>query len=184
MVTNLIFAHSGRDVAPVPHSNLSTQGVFEEKLPLKTKAKMSFSTSTLFLSVVTSLPLLLTKGVMPSWTFLTSICREKPYLFFFASLVQFSSSWALAFLHSLTASVYSSHVTCPSFHCMCIFFLLSNLTSRSQFSHANLLPFFPDFLHMAMESSCASLKICHLCSVPLSLRIDSQGVLLTNSLRS
>ncbi|KAK4815525.1 hypothetical protein QYF61_003217 [Mycteria americana] len=41
---------------------------------------------------------------------------------------------------------------------------------------------------MGIESSCAlwkaSLKICQLCSAPLSLRAVSQGVLLTNSLNS
>ncbi|KAK4824166.1 hypothetical protein QYF61_011293 [Mycteria americana] len=67
------------------------------------------------------------------------------------------------------------------------FLLPFSLTSRSQLSHASLLPSFPDFLHLGIESSCdlwtASLKICQLCSAPLSLRAVSQGVLLTNSLK-
>ncbi|KAK4828551.1 hypothetical protein QYF61_027520, partial [Mycteria americana] len=55
-------------------------------------------------------------------------------------------------------------------------------------SHASFFPSLPDFLHLGTESSCAlwkaSLKICQLCSAPLSLRTNSQGVLLTNSLKS
>ncbi|KAK4832075.1 hypothetical protein QYF61_020631, partial [Mycteria americana] len=62
------------------------------------------------------------------------------------------------------------------------------LTSRSRLIHASLLPSFPDFLPLGIENSCAlwkvSLKICQLCSAPLSLRAVSQGVLLTNSLNS
>ncbi|KAK4827421.1 hypothetical protein QYF61_017859 [Mycteria americana] len=54
--------------------------------------------------------------------------------------------------------------------------------------HAGLFPSLPDFLHLGPESSCAlwraSLKICQLCSAPLSLRAVSQGILLTNSLKS
>ncbi|KAK4831119.1 LOW QUALITY PROTEIN: hypothetical protein QYF61_015422 [Mycteria americana] len=94
----------------------------------------------------------------------------KPFLLFFASLAKFSSSCALAFLtpslHNRAASLYSSQDTCPCFHCLCISFLLFSLTSTSQLSHA------------------ASLKICQLCSAPLSLRTISQRVLLTNYLKS
>ena len=64
----------------------------------------------------------------------------------------------------------------------------TSLTNRSQLSHTSLLPSLPDFPHLDLESSCAlrkaSLKICQLCSTPLSWRTDSQGVLLTNSLKS
>ena len=52
----------------------------------------------------------------------------------------------------------------------------------------SLLPSSPYFLYLGMESSCAqgknSLKICQLCSAPLCVRTDSQGMLLTNSLKS
>lgn len=69
---------------------------------------------------------------------------------------------------------------------LCISFLPSILTIRSQLIHVVLLPYWPDFLHLMIKSSCtvwkAILKICQLCSVPLSLREVSQGVLLTNSL--
>jgi len=60
--------------------------------------------------------------------------------------------------HSLGASLYSYQVTCPCFHCLCTFFLLSSLSSRSQFSHAVFLPSFPDFLHLGVKSSCALWK--------------------------
>ncbi|KAK4832829.1 hypothetical protein QYF61_025817, partial [Mycteria americana] len=54
--------------------------------------------------------------------------------------------------------------------------------------HAGLLSSFPDSLHLGIESSCTlwkgSLKICQLCSAPLSLRAVSQGFLLTNCLKS
>jgi len=48
---------------------------------------------------------------------------------------------------------------------------------------------FPDFLHLRMESSSdlkkAYLKICQLCSAPLSLRTGFQGLFFfTNSLKS
>ncbi|KAK4815575.1 LOW QUALITY PROTEIN: hypothetical protein QYF61_004092 [Mycteria americana] len=116
----------------------------------------------------------------------------KPFLLFFASLAKFSSSCTLAFLtpslHKWAASLYSSQVTRPCFHCLCSSLLLFSLTSMSRFSHASLFPSLPDFLHLGTESSCAlwkaSLKICQLCSAPLSPRTISQGVLLTNSLKS
>ncbi|KAK4823326.1 hypothetical protein QYF61_000928 [Mycteria americana] len=103
----------------------------------------------------------------------------KPFLLFFAPLAKFSSSCSLAFLtpslHNHAASLFSSEDTCPCFHCLCISFLPFSLTSR----HAGLLPSFPTFLHLGTESSCAlwkaSLKICQLCSAPLSLRTVSQG---------
>ncbi|KAK4824409.1 hypothetical protein QYF61_014720 [Mycteria americana] len=102
------------------------------------------------------------------------------------------SSCALAFLtpslHNQAASLYSSQDTCPCFHCLCISFSPFSLTSGSRLSHAGFLPSFPDFLCQGIESFCtlwkASLKICQLCSAPLSLRAVSQGVLLTNSLNS
>ncbi|KAK4828014.1 hypothetical protein QYF61_022791, partial [Mycteria americana] len=101
---------------------------------------------------------------------------RKPFLLFSASLAKFSSNCTLAFptpsLHKQAASLYSSQVTCPCFHCL----------------HAGFFPSLPDFLHLGPESSCAlwkaSLKICQLCSAPLSLRAVSQGILLTNSLKS
>ncbi|KAK4806147.1 hypothetical protein QYF61_001073 [Mycteria americana] len=104
----------------------------------------------------------------------------------------FSSSCALAFLtpslHKRAASLYSSQDTCPCFHCLYSSLLLFSLTSRSRLSHAGLFPSLPDFLYLGTESSCAlwkvSLKICQLCSAPLSLRTLSQGFLLTNSLNS
>ncbi|KAK4810853.1 LOW QUALITY PROTEIN: hypothetical protein QYF61_008825 [Mycteria americana] len=156
----------------------STREVWEERVPAKTEAKMLLSTSAFSSSIVTSLPVVFIRG--------------KPFLLFLASLVKFSSSWALAFLtpslHNWAVSLYSSQVTCPCFHCLCISFLPFSLTSMSQLSHAGLLPSFPDFLHLGTESSCAlwkaSLKICQLCSAPLSLRTVSQGVPLTNSLNN
>ena len=113
-------------------------------------------------------------------------------LLFFVSLAKFSSSGALAFLasslHNWAASLYSSQDTCPCIHCLCISFLPLSLISRSWLSHAGLLPSLPDFLHLESESSCAlwkvSLKICQLCSAPLSPRAVSQRVQLTNSLKS
>ncbi|KAK4830334.1 LOW QUALITY PROTEIN: hypothetical protein QYF61_010098 [Mycteria americana] len=112
----------------------------------------------------------------------------KPFLLFFASLAKFSRSCALAFLtpslHKQAASLYSFQITCPCFHCLCSSLLLFSLTSI----HARLFPSLPDFLHLGTESSCtlwkASLKICQLCSASLSVRTISQGVLLTNSLKS
>ena len=65
------------------------------------------------------------------------------------------------------------------------FFLPFSLT---RLSHAGLLPSLTGFLHLGIKSSCAlwkvSLKICQLCSAPLSLRAVSQGILLSNSLNS
>ncbi|KAK4828977.1 hypothetical protein QYF61_001633 [Mycteria americana] len=109
-----------------------------------------------------------------------------------SQLVLFSSSRTLSFLtpslHKQAVSLYSFQVTHPCFHCLCSSLLLFSLTSMSRLSHASLFPSLPDFLHLGTESSCAlwkaSLKICQLCSAPLSLRTISQGVLLTNSLNS
>ena len=120
------------------------------------------SSSAFSLSALTSLPVSLTRGVCPHGHFWLKL------LLFLVSRAKLSSSWALAFLnpsiHSLAASLYSSYGTFLCFHCLCIFFLLFSLTSRSWFSHTSLLPSFPDLLHLWMESSCAlrksSLKIC------------------------
>jgi len=128
---------------------------------------------------------------MPSWT-LQLLYLRKPFLFFFMPLAKSSSIWVLSFLtpslHSPEVLLHSSQSIYPCFHCLCIFFLLSSLTSRSWFSHAILLPSFPDFLYLGTESSCAPrktyLKICWLCSTPLFSRIDSQGVFLANCLKS
>lgn len=54
------------------------------------------------------------------------------------SLVQVGP-W-LSWLHPYTAiSLYSFHSTCLCSYCLCIFFLLFSLTSRSQFSYAGPL---------------------------------------------
>ncbi|KAK4829247.1 hypothetical protein QYF61_002533 [Mycteria americana] len=70
---------------------------------------------------------------------------------------EFSSSCTLAFLtpslHNQAASLHSSQDICPCFHCLCISFLPSSLTSRSRLSHAGPLPSFPDFLRLGIESS-------------------------------
>ena len=113
-------------------------------------------------------------------------------MLFLASLDKFSSSYTMEFLtpslHNQAASLYSSQDTCPCFRCLCISLLLFSLTSRSWLSHVGLLPSLTDFLHMETQSSCtlwkASLKICQLCSAPLSPKAVSQGFLLTNSLKS
>jgi len=60
VVLNLIFAYSGRDVAP-PVLPFLTH-LLEEQLPVKTEARMLLSTSYFSLSIVTSLPLFLTSG--------------------------------------------------------------------------------------------------------------------------
>ncbi|KAK4827891.1 hypothetical protein QYF61_022314 [Mycteria americana] len=156
---------AGRTLLPQSLScGTSTPEVWEERLPVKTEAKKLLSTSAFSSSIVTSLPVLLI---------------TKPLLLFFASLAKFSSICALAFLtpslHNRAGSVYFSQHTCPCFHCLCISFLPFSLTS----SHASPLPSFPDFLHLGIKSSWAlwkaSLKICQLCSAPLSLRAVSQG---------
>ncbi|KAK4822109.1 hypothetical protein QYF61_010037 [Mycteria americana] len=139
---------------------------------LQKSRQMTFAALPLFTDVVT-----------PSQKAIRLVRQDLP---------SFHSSCTLAFLtpslHNQAASLYSSQDTCPSFHCLCISFLPFSLTSRSQLIHTGPLPSFPDFLHLGIESSCtlwkASLKICQLCSAPLSLRAVSQGVLLTNSLKS
>ena len=99
-----------------------------------------------------------------------------------------SSSWALALLtpslDSLAASLYSSQDTCSCSHCLCIFFLLSNLTSGSQFRDAGLclLSWLPTpGVEELLPLRKTSLKICRLYCAPSSLRTLSQGILLTNS---
>ncbi|KAK4829426.1 hypothetical protein QYF61_004301 [Mycteria americana] len=114
-------------------------------------------------------------NIMESGSYISQFPQDsgmqlKPFLLFFASLATFSSSHTLAVLtpslDNRAMSLYSSQDTCPCFHCL--------LTSRSRLSHAGLLPSFADFLHLGIKSSCtlwkASLKICQLCSAPLSLR--------------
>ncbi|KAK4832887.1 hypothetical protein QYF61_026437, partial [Mycteria americana] len=139
---------------------------------------------------------LIHQTVHPSNPYLSNLERRmlwgthEPFLLFFASVAKFSSFLGLPdpIPTNWAASLYSSQVTCPCLHCLCSSLLPFSLTNRSQLSHAGLLPSLPDFLHLGTESSCAlwkaSLKICQLCSAPLSLRTISQGVLLTNSLKS
>jgi len=177
-----------------PPPKPSTWRACEEQLLVKTEAKKLLSTSVFSLSIVTRLPVCSLGGDgTPSWTFLFCLMYLKEtFSFFFTSLAKSSFTWALAFLtsslHNLAVSLYSSQRTCASFHCPCIFFLLFSLSSRSQFRHASLLPFFPDFWYLEMESFCelrkASLKICQLYSSPLSLRAVSQRRLLAISLKS
>ena len=77
---------------------------------------------------------------------------------------------------------------CPCSHHLCSSFLPSTFTSKSWLSNGVLFPSLPDFLLLGIKSSCAlwkpSLKMCQLCSTPLSLRAVSLGFLLVNSLKS
>jgi len=157
------------------------------------RQKKLLSTSSISLSIVTSLLVLLTREhTLSQMSLFWLMYLQKPFLYLFAPLAKSSSIWALAFLtptlHSLAVSIYFSQVTCSCFQRLFIFFLLFNLTNRSQFSHVGLLPSSPDLLHQGMESPCAlkkdSLKIFQLCSTPLSLRTDSLGILLNISLKS
>ncbi|KAK4816838.1 hypothetical protein QYF61_023902 [Mycteria americana] len=153
----------------------STREVWKKRLSVKTEAKRLLSTSAFSWSVVTSLPVVFIRAGTLSLTFLFWL----------------TSSCTLAFLtpslHNRAASLYSSQVTYPCFHCLCSSLLPFSLTSRSRLIHASLLPSFPDFLHLGIESSCtlwkASLKICQLSSAPLSLGAVSQGILLNNCLK-
>jgi len=151
------------------------------------------STSAFSSSAVASLPVsLMSRGTLSLTIFFRLTYLYKTFLLFFVSLAKLSSSCALAFLtpslHNQAASLYSSQEASPCFHCLCSSFFFLSMTSISCLSHAGLFPSLPDFLHLGIESSCSlwntSLKTCELCSVPLSLRTVSQGVLLTISLKS
>jgi len=137
---NLSFTYSRRGIAPpwFPPSEPSTLGFCVEQLLVKTEAKKLLSTSVFSLSVVTSLLALHTGGGTHSWTFLFQLIYLYKHLLFFAPLDVSSSSWALAFpslsLYSLAASLYTLQVTCPCFHCLCIFFLA--LQFHQHFIHA------------------------------------------------
>lgn len=66
VVTNTTFTYSGiwwPLLSQSLPSDPSPQGLREEQLPVKTKAKMLFSTSVFSLSIVTNLHILLTMGV-------------------------------------------------------------------------------------------------------------------------
>lgn len=47
------------------------------------------------------------------------------------------TSW----LHPSSTPIFFSQLTCPCFHFLCVFFLHSSLTSRSQFGHVGNLTF-------------------------------------------
>ena len=150
------------------------------QLLLKTEAKKNLiNTSAFFLSVFTVLSMLM--WTFSGWRTCESLC--------FSSLhplsnpvpigpCPFTASWPT----SLAALLgYLSPLPIP------VRFLLTlHLYSRSLFNLASLLPSFPDVQHLGVEIFCTlretSLKICHPNSVPLSLRTDSQGILLTKSL--
>ena len=128
----------------IPPSEPSAQRLCVEQLPVKAEAKKMLSTSAFFLSVVTSLPVLLTRRVhTPGLPFPVDVPTEA----FFVPLAKS--------LSSLEALLHSPQSSCPCFHCLCIFFLLSKFDQQALFSHASFLPSFPDFLHLGMENFCA-----------------------------
>lgn len=57
-------------------------------------------------------------------------------------------------LHNWAVFLYASQGTWPCFHWICISFLPLSFTSGSRHSHDNLLPSFPDFLHLRIKDSC------------------------------
>lgn len=94
--------------------------------------------------------------------------------------------WPSHLIPTQTASLFSSQVTCPCSHCLCICVFPFNLTTRSLLSHTGLLPPLPGFLLLRVASSCTLriyLKICQLYFTPLFLRVVSQGILLAISLK-
>lgn len=103
---------------------------------------------------------------------------------FLCILAMFTSCCTLAFL-TPSLHKWSSCYTLPrrSVPASTSFsFLPFSLVSKSSLSHTTLLPSFLNFLHMNIKSSCTplktSLRLCQLCSVPLSRRAFSWRVLL------
>jgi len=117
----------------------SIQGLHDEQLSEKVNTKKLLSTSPFSSSAVTSLPVSLTRGSIPSWTFFFWLrYLWKPI--FFSPLAKFSSCWAMAFLTSPLHSPAASHSTCPCFHCLCIFFLKNLLALLHILDHEDSLP--------------------------------------------
>ena len=77
--------------------------------------------------------------------------------------------------------LFSDYLSC--FHCLSIFFLLSSLTSKSQFSHANLLPSYTCDRELLCPKE-SFLKDMTALLHFLVLEDRFLGVLLTNSLKS
>jgi len=155
---------------------------------VRTEAKMLLSTSALPLSLLACLYCSLWGYTLLNFPLLIDVSTKTFFLPFFVPLAETSSIQTMSIDLISTqpkkkSPFFFSQFAYPCFHCSCIFFLLSSLTSRSQFSHADLFLSFPDILHMWMGSSCAlrkaSLMISELCSTSLSMGIDSQRVLLT-----
>ena len=170
---NLIFAYSRSSVAPsVPTFQIIYLSTVWRELPVKTEAKNYWapeSSPCLLLAACLYGSLGEHMCLVFSWL---HTCRSLSCsLHRLLSPVPFGIDLRDLIPTHLAISLYSPQGTCPCFQCLCIFFLLS---SRSLFSHASLLPSFLIFLHMRMQSSCAirksTLKICQLCSLPLSWR--------------
>ncbi|KAK4811032.1 hypothetical protein QYF61_015736 [Mycteria americana] len=150
-----------------PSCGPSTREVWEERLPVKTEAKKLLSTSAFSSSVVTSLPVVFISGE----ALLVILCIP----------CQVQLQLRLGLPDPIPTQPGSIPILFPAY-----LSLLPLPFDQQVLTHpCILLPSFPDFLHLGIESSCSpSLKICQFCSAPLSLRAVSQGVLLTNSLNS
>jgi len=148
--TELIFAYSRRDIAPsVP----SAREMCEENSPVKTEAKKFLSTSAFSLSVVSSPPVLLSGRRIPSQAFLFLVdTPAEAVLVLLCAPCQVQFQLGLGLPDPSPTQPSSIPIVLPVFHCLCMFLLLSSLTSRSLLNHAGLLSSFPDLLHLGMEN--------------------------------
>lgn len=163
----------------------SKKRVWEERLPVKTEVKKLLSTSAFSSAIVTRLMV----GFIREWAFSDPCFLSDIAVEAFLCILD-SSCCALT---SLTPSLHkqSELYTLPrrlvststSFS-----FLPFSLTRRPWLNHTSLLSSFLNFVHMNIKSSCipwkTSLSVCQLCSAPLSQKVVSQRVLLTDSLNN
>lgn len=160
--------------------NPSTLKVWEERSKKTEDCQKKLLITSVFLSVATTLPVLLIKRVHFLWPYFSGwgTCRKPHY-----SLHSLSGSSPAALcpssLHPNT-SRHSYH-TCHHFH---IFFSFLEFDHQVSTRLCWSLAFISLFLTLGIEDSCAlwkaPLKICLLCSAALSLRLVSLED-LTNS---
>ena len=157
MVKNPSLAYSGRNIAsPISSYQTKCLRAVWQAVIREDRDKKLLSTSAFSLSVVTSLHVSLTRVYTPlDFPFLVEQPVEALLVVFgMCCHVQFKLGlgFPTPFLHRLTASVFSSRYTFPCFHCLCIFYLLISLTSRSQFSHTQSLAFLSQLARLNQTS--------------------------------
>lgn len=150
--SDFVNIEEGTLVPQFPPFDPSTQGMFEEQMQWRLRQKFCWASQPSPYLLLTACVLL--GGLYPLRFSFSTVEDFLVILLCTSWQVQVHLGFGLpdSSLQSLAVSLLSSQATCSYFHCFCIFFLLSSLTSISLFIHASLLPSIPDFLYWGLKA--------------------------------